>query len=252
MLKNDKIFYKTEADGTRKKMTDREILNLFIVVVIFSVFAVIFAFLSTSKLRNKYDSISISSAFEKIDKNYSIEVSKILNGEETKVNIDCTDKVCIYESDLFEHKEIFTYGGKFYTISDYNTLDKSNVIETTDEGLNTYFNSVYYDLELITSIIEVSKKLNQNGDLIETNTTLERYLKEYNYKYSAIMKTEDDINIPVNLKISNYIISTIEIDYKEIDKYFNKSNYEEYKYIIKVKSVNDNNFSDIVRFFEEI
>jgi len=248
----NKIFYKVDSDGKKKKMTDKEILGMFCVTIVLIVLALVLAFVASNKVKEeKNKSINIAEVFETINDNYSIEVVKILNGEESKVVIDCTTNVCVYSSDVFEHKEIFKYNDKYYTISNYDTFEKSNVVETTDQGLSEKFNSLYYDLNLIKSIIEVTKKVDFKDNVINANTTLERYLKENNYKFEKILKTEEDIEIPIKLTINGYAISVIEVDYKAIDKYFNNTDHEELKYKITVKGINNNDFQAIEDYFKE-
>ena len=73
------------------------------------------------------------------------------------------------------------------------------------------------NFELIKSIIEVSNRESTDASTITANVTLIRFLKEYNYIYGTTFKTDKEITIPVKLVLSSTMVSSIEIDYKDID-----------------------------------
>ena len=252
MLK--KLFYKIDEDGNRKKMNYKEILTLFMIIIIFLFIAVFLAYSSSKNAIaniNKDNTVTMSDRFNLIKNNYSIKIEKTENIKTSTLTIKCDEDVCVYASPLLKYEEIVEYKNKFYTVTDKTELDASKLIETNNKEVVDNFNAIYYNMNLIKSIIEVSNRESIDNSTIKTNVSLERYLKEYNYIYSKTFKTDKEINIPIVLTLTSSMIDSIEIDYREVDKYFNNSNYDTLTYKIYIDSVNNNDFSSVREFFKQ-
>lgn len=248
----NKIFFKIDADGNKKRMSDKEILILLVIIIIF-VFMAIFIAYSASKnvnIKANDNTITLSERLDLIKNNYSIKIEKNENNKISTVTIKCDEDVCMYSSTLLPYGEIVKYKNKFYTVADKTVLDASKLIETNNTEIKNNFNDLYYNMNLIKSIIEVSNRESIDNSTIKSNVTLERYLKEYNYIYSKTFKTDKEINIPITLTISSTMINSIEIDYKEVDKYFNNSSFDILTYKIYIDSVNNNDYSSVREFFK--
>ena len=229
--------------------------NNFILIIIILVLGVVVALYLANLLSNmteeKYEkSISVSERLSNIKDNYNIKVTKIQNDESVSMNVSCDENVCIYKSDSFNSKEIIKYNSKYYTLSNFDDMENAELVKINDSEVDDIFNSKYYDLELIKSIIEVSSREKSENSNILVNVSLVRYLKEYNYLYNEINKTDLDTNI--NITITNGIsnIRSISIDYKDIDNYFNNTNYDVLTYKIDIDSVNNVDYSFLREYID--
>lgn len=249
----DNLFYKTDKNGKKKKMNDQERLGVILIGIIVIMLLVFIAFKFTKSLTNTVEekTVTLSERFSLLKENYTLNVIKTLNGETSSFTVDCDKDVCMYSSSLLPSGQIIGYKDKWYMVSNLENLDKSELKETNNQIIIDNFNSVYYNFELIKSIIEVSNRESTDASTITANVTLIRFLKEYNYIYGTTFKTDKEITIPVKLVLSSTMVSSIEIDYKDIDNFLNGTNYDDYKYLIEIKSVNANNFDSVRQFFEQ-
>ena len=250
----NKVFYKIDNDGRKKRMSDKEILILLAIIVMFVAMAIFIGFSASKVTENKdkkENTVSISDRFDLMKKNYTINIEKKENEKTLKLSITCDEDVCIYGSSVLPYDEIVGYKGKWYSVIDKTDLNKNNLIETNNKEVKANFNEIYYNMDLIKSAVEVSNRESIEDNVIKANISFERYLKEYNYIYSKTYKTDKDITIPVTLTLTSTKIETIEIDYKEIDKYFNNTDYEKLIYKIEIESINANDFSEVREFFKQ-
>lgn len=257
MLK--KFLYKKDENGNKVRMDDKDILIVFLLVLFVALIAIYTGFLSGEKTNKKfYDKQinSINNKFEDIGDNYTLVVTKKTKDSENTLKILCDKYACIYQSDLFKYKELLNINDKWYAIEEIEGVVEDNkedfkLINTDNKELIDNFNSMYYDTKMINAIVEAVDKEVIKDNKIDTSISLERYLKEYNYIYELINKTEEEIDMKVSLTLVRNYLNKITMECKDLEKYFNKNDIETLEYSVSISSLNTNDFEPIKLYLEQ-
>lgn len=233
-------------------LTKKNFILILVILVLGVIVSLYLANILSNVTEKKYKkSISISERLASIDDNFNIKVTKVENDETISMSVSCDENICLYQSDSFENKEIVYYNGKNYTLSNFEDTENAKLLELKTSEYDKLFNKKYYDLRLIKGIIEVSTREKDENNNIKASVSLERYLKEYNYIYNEINKTEEDIKISITIVNGLSNIRSITVDYKDIDRYFNKSDFDTLSYKIEIESVNYNDYEYIKEYIDK-
>ena len=99
----NKIFFKFDEDGNKKRMNDKEILTLLLIVIIFVFIAIFLAYSASKNVTvntNENKTVTMSDRFDLIKNNYSIKIEKTENSKISTLTIKCDEDVCIYKITL--------------------------------------------------------------------------------------------------------------------------------------------------------
>ncbi len=234
------------------KKVDKKFKEELIIIIIVFILIGYFVLENAYSIRDNNTNVATVSLKDRLDllvDNYTIRVNKNLNGAESKLEINCGNGACIYTSDTFLDEGLLNYSDKWYTLSSVSDYDESSLIETNDEKLISNFESLYYDIDMLKAIVEKSEREETKDNTIYAHISLKNYLDEYNKIYNKSEVTSEETEIPIKIVLKNVMIDSIEIDYKNVDKYFNNSEYENYAYTIEFGNINANNFSSIEDYF---
>ena len=235
--------WKEEIKGNK---TVKNGLYLGLFIAILSV-AVIFGNLGTTesnKKTNEEKAKEWETYLTKIGDNYDIEVRTEKNKEAKTISFSRENSSYQITTGDFEHELMLLYKNKWYYLNDYK------IISMKTNEIKSYFNFRYMDLELISKLLAKAKVTSREDDILKMEISIEDYLKEYNYLYDEMNKTDSEDKISMEVKVDSESIKTITIDYSSLDKYFNNTE-DELIYKITVKTINNAYFeSTIEEYFK--
>lgn len=231
-------------------LSEKSIKNKIIAFIILTSIIISFFYIKPNINIFNYNNASIDEVVNKLSNNFQITIVKKENDNILEMNVICDEYICEYISDSLIYKDVLEYNGKYYSLSEIDDIEQAKFIEV-EEDFNV-FNKKYYNLELIKNLILSSNKKNVDFNNFELVISLKDYLKEYNYLYEQVNKTEEDIDINIKYTIINDMVKNIIIDYKDIDSYFNNTSYDILEYNITINKLNNIDYLPLKEYIDSL
>lgn len=248
MLKE--IFNKEEKSDEEKSRELKQKTLIYLVVVLLGMS---FLFFNTNEKRNdntnpkpnNENTITITKEdiikkLDNIKDNYSLKITKNIDQEKIKLDIDTDGKLTSYISESIDKGGYITYKDKYFVPGSNNNFMIVKSVKNPITGN-------IYDLELIKSLISYCEFTDNNTCKIKYSD----YLKEYNYKYKTTYETEVSDDFLINFTYTENYITKITYDYTFLNKIINNSE-SKIDYIIRIEKIGKNDFSDQFEYFDNL
>lgn len=248
MLKE--IFNKEEKSDEEKSRELKQKTLIYLVVVLLGMS---FLFFNTNEKGNdntnpkpnNENTITITKEdiikkLDNIKDNYSLEITKNIDQEKIKLDIDTDGKLTSYISESIDKGGYITYKDKYFVPGNNNNFMIVKSVKNPITGN-------IYDLELIKSLISYCEFTDNNTCKIKYSD----YLKEYNYKYKTTYETEVSDDFLINFTYTENYIAKITYDYTFLNKIINNSE-SKIDYIIRIEKIGKNDFSDQFEYFDNL
>ena len=188
----------------------------------------------------------INKDFEKIDKNYTVEIKKTINGESvtiTKYEDDKTD-LTLYEDSSSDVKGYFLYKGVAYSAVDYNNIKKL-------DKLPEFMSDNLSNIELIKKVFTHCEYEGTGKVKAVCNIKLSDFILEYNSLFSTNYEVSEDKTVQFDLVYFSNKISKVSLDYTDINKIVNNKD-ELIVYEIVFSSIGENDFTDVMNNYKNV
>lgn len=248
MLKE--VFNKEEKSDEEKSRELKQKTLIYLVVVLLGMS---FLFFNTNEKRNdntnpkpnNENTITITKEdiikkLDNIKDNYSLEITKNIDQEKIKLDIDTDGKLTSYISESIDKGGYITYKDKYFVPGNNNNFMIVKSVKNPITGN-------IYDLELIKSLISYCEFTDNNTCKIKYSD----YLKEYNYKYKTTYEIEVSDDFLINFTYTENYITKITYDYTFLNKIINNSE-SKIDYIIRIEKIGKNDFSDQFEYFDNL
>ena len=185
--------------------------------------------------------------------NYTLEITEEIDGKSNTLYYYRDDKIELYEGSLLGEDGVMVYGGKSYIIykEEFDKIKEINKLKLHNyKGDNSFIKDPYYNIELLKKVINYCEMTPVNVVKANCKFNLSNYLDEYNILYNKRVETNYDDKISMDIVHYSDGIGKIIIDYTEINKVINNSE-STIKYGIKIETVGENDFSDLLNLFSK-
>lgn len=183
---------------------------------------------------------TIISKLDNIKDNYGITIYKGIDNNEKKLEIK-------------RYKELYTYYGNALNVDGCVVYKNYIYIPGNESFVLAKKNEVKNDIASYSYNFELLKNIT-NYCIFKDNNTCEvnisDYLKEYNNIYKTKYEITEDKKLTIIYEYSDKYINSIKYDASDIESVIN-NNASKIEYLITLDSLNDNNFDEEIKYFEE-
>ena len=239
MLKDFKKFKKQLKD-IKEKISNIRITNNVKLILVLIFFVVSIIFIANNRLRydNKLEEkvankIKIIELLNKVEDNYSLEVTKKYKDKSEILNYQKADKLQLYSGDNLDHDGFIIYNNQvFYSDSQEEKLHK-------DDKTYDFINDNYLDINLYKKVV------NYCEFEYVSNTK-----SAYNDLYDTSFEVTNDSNLTFDTIYSSSRFSGINIDYTKINEIINPTK-ESVTYNIKINKFDSTLIDTIYEYFKD-
>ena len=240
---NKKEETNTEESNNKDIIVNQNVLKLIGIVVVF-IFMIVFMITSgNGKGKKKIEVYPIETeevieVSNKIEKNYSLEVTQTINGKSRVVSYytDGKNPIEFYEDSVSEYEGYVKYKGNIYGI-------QSDITKTKKlKEIPSFINDKYLNVELLKKALTHCTFTSDGRVKLKCQIKLSDYISEYNSIYNTEYEVLEDETMTWDLVCFSTHLSKVIIDYKSINKIVNKTD-DDIKYEMKFSNIGTNDFT---------
>ena len=210
-------------------------LMIFFAIMLFALFADKLPYNSGDEITNE----TLISYFEKLNDNYTLNVSINKNDMEEKHVYYTDSKLELYEDN--DGNGFIKYKDKYYKVNEEDfSLSKTDGFDFTDK---------YTNVLLIKSLIPYCDFRVINKANIECNINVSDYISEYNKIYGSEIPSIDE-KMLIHINHLDKYLNYVQIDYTNINKLIDNKD-EKLIYKITFDDIGTNDFSDLMELYKD-
>lgn len=231
-------------DEDRKEWSNKEIIKLSAIIIVMLamlLYSIFSGKVEIKKKKNNMKNVDVKELFEPIKDNYELEIYKTIGDDTEKIDYITDGTFKLYNLND-EEKGYLIYEGKTYSV-------ESNGFKIKEIKKDpSFISDNYSNIDFIKSILIYCKSTKDDNKKVTCNMELSDFINGYNnYYYRNYVYDGEDI-ITFEFQHGD-IINTITVDYSKANKIIKNSD-NNIEYIIKVKNVNSNDYSNLFEVFK--
>ena len=187
---------------------------------------------------------------DRVKDNYTLDIEEEVNGNKKELYYYTDSKVKLYDGSLIGEDGVLVYKNKPYIVyrKEIDNVKDMKLYKYT--GNTSFIDNPFYNIELLKNVINYCEMTSLNVVKVNCRVNLTDYLTEYNKMYNKNIEIDYDTKISMDIVHYSDGIGKIIVDYSSINRVLN-NNDSSVKYGIKIESINENDFSDIIEYFNK-